>query len=67
MLPMFKFRIASQLPKLGKQVGAAKQSSWTWQLTVLSFMAAGVAVAAKVLELPAWQSFLLLWLRFTSF
>jgi hypothetical protein len=67
MLPMFKFRLASQLPKLGKQVGTAKQSSWTWQLTVLSFMAAGVAIAAKVLELPAWQSFLLLWLIFTSF
>jgi len=67
MLPMFKFRLASQLPKLGKQVGAAKQSSWTWQLTVLSFMAAGVAIVAKVLELPAWQSFLLLWLSFTSF
>ena len=67
MLPLFKFRLASQLPKLGKQLGNAKQSSKAWQLTVLSCMAAGVAIAAKLLELPAWQSFLLLWLSFTSF
>ena len=63
----WKFRLASQLPKLAKQLGDAKKNTWSWQLTVLGALVVGVAIPGKILEWPAWQIFLASWLSFTSF
>ena len=67
MLSTWKFRLASQLPKLAKQIGDAKKSTWSLQLAVLGAVAVGVAIPGKILEWPAWQIFLAGWLSFTSF
>ena len=67
MLQTWKFRLASQLPKIAKQLGAAKKHSWSLQLTVLGAITVGVAIPGKILEWPAWQIFLAAWLSFTSF
>ncbi len=67
MLSTWKFRLASQLPKLAKQLGDAKKNTWSLQLAVLGAVALGVAIPGKILEWPAWQIFLAGWLSFTSF